>query len=86
MRIDLLGKEMSQFSIDWQQEQFGIEEMYDPHKVHTLQDGRAYLGSIAYRTGVVLDIMKKDIPDRKFFEAVNFIAEHTPVYEFDFEQ
>ena len=85
MRIELLGKEMSQFTIDFQQDQLGIEELYDPNKIGSLRDGEKYLASLSYTCQKVLTIMKKDIPDRKFFESLLFLCESLKLYKFDFE-
>ena len=82
-RIDGVGK-MSQFTIDFQQDQLGIEEFYDPTKIGDLQDGKNYLASLAYTCGKILEVMKDDIPDRKFFELLLFLCENLKMYEFDF--
>ena len=85
MRTDLLGKKMSQFTIDFQQDQLGIEEFYDPNKIGHLRDGESYLASLAYTCSKILEIMKEDLQDRKFFESLLFLCENLKLYDFDFE-
>jgi hypothetical protein len=84
-RMNVIGK-MSQFTIDFQQEQLGIEEFYDPTRIGNLQDGKNYLASLAYTCSKILEVMKDDIPDRKFFESLLFLCENLKLYEFDFEE
>ena len=83
MRIETLG--MSQFTIDFQQEQLGIEEFYDPNNIGTLRDGENYLASLAYTCGKILSIMSTEVPDRKFFESLLFLCDNLKLYDFDFE-
>ena len=82
-RVEVKGG--SQFTIDFKQGQLGIEEFYDPHKIKTFQDGKNYLGSLAYQSGCIIDIMKPDIPDIEYFKAIRFLAENLPLYEYEFE-
>lgn len=85
MRTELLGKGMSQFTIDFQEDQMGIEEFYDPNKIGSLPNGEKYLASLAYTCQKILDVMKENIPDRRFFESLEFLCENVKLYAFDFE-
>lgn len=85
MRVDVLNKAFSQFTIDFQQDQLGIEEFYDPNKIGSLKDGETYLASLAYTCQKILDIMREGMPDRRFFESLLFLCENINLHKFDFE-
>jgi hypothetical protein len=84
LRVETIG--MSQFTIDFQQEMLGIEELYDPNKIGSLTEGKNYLGSLSYTCENILDIMKNDAPDRKFFEVIVFLCENIRLHDFDFKE